>query len=435
MTRQNLRQTWDAANRLSQQTAPSSVSFTYDAAGQRASMTAGGVTTHYVGGRYEKNRTTAPQPVTEYYTLGPATIMRKWSSGSTFTDSYIFGDHLHSASLVTNKTFDVVQGRQHYWPYGSHRDAWTNLTDQDFTGQRLDVATATLDYGARRYDPYLNRWIQPDPIIPDPYNPQDLNRYAYCRNNPLKFVDPTGHWSEEALEASLGKDWRETYFGKDAVFGGRDKLLAFLTSDKTTSDFILGQVQSFFQGAGVLHGLGADLSSFDAMGLRISGTGGGVGFAALSGDAVLNLTAGEFSFFGSPEAGLLLGDSVQAVGGITLIKGLPSNNAYRGAFWAGGGLAGAYGSVTGEFFWGAPMSDRFNPTDTAHGGFVGAGAAVPELGVYGSLSYSLEVYREDVGGSHWYSPLPQLRQMIGDLQQVVWHDVEMNPMWPWSPYR
>jgi hypothetical protein len=48
-------------------------------------------------------------------------------------------------------------------------------------------------YHARYYAPYLNRWIQPDTIIPDPASPQSLNRYSYVRNNPLRFVDPSGH--------------------------------------------------------------------------------------------------------------------------------------------------------------------------------------------------------------------------------------------------
>jgi hypothetical protein len=52
-------------------------------------------------------------------------------------------------------------------------------------------------YGARWYDSYLNRWIQPDSIIPDPYNPQDWDRFAYARNNPVRFNDPTGHWTVE----------------------------------------------------------------------------------------------------------------------------------------------------------------------------------------------------------------------------------------------
>ena len=48
-------------------------------------------------------------------------------------------------------------------------------------------------YNARYYDPYLNRFISPDTIIPDPQNPQDLNRYSYTRNNPVRYTDPTGH--------------------------------------------------------------------------------------------------------------------------------------------------------------------------------------------------------------------------------------------------
>lgn len=30
-------------------------------------------------------------------------------------------------------------------------------------------------------------------MVPDWYNPQSLNRYTYCLNNPLIYVDPMGH--------------------------------------------------------------------------------------------------------------------------------------------------------------------------------------------------------------------------------------------------
>lgn len=42
-------------------------------------------------------------------------------------------------------------------------------------------------------DDSLGRFIQPDSIIPDPYNPQDWDRYSYVRNNPVNRTDPTGH--------------------------------------------------------------------------------------------------------------------------------------------------------------------------------------------------------------------------------------------------
>ena len=36
-----------------------------------------------------------------------------------------------------------------------------------------------------------------------PANPQALNRYAYCLNNPVRYTDPSGHWNLEAeLSAS-----------------------------------------------------------------------------------------------------------------------------------------------------------------------------------------------------------------------------------------
>jgi len=39
----------------------------------------------------------------------------------------------------------------------------------------------------------LGRFITADSIVSDIYDPQDLNRYAYARNNPMKYVDPDGH--------------------------------------------------------------------------------------------------------------------------------------------------------------------------------------------------------------------------------------------------
>ena len=47
--------------------------------------------------------------------------------------------------------------------------------------------------GARYYLPNTNRFLTPDTIVPDPKNPQSLNRYSYVNNNPINFSDPSGH--------------------------------------------------------------------------------------------------------------------------------------------------------------------------------------------------------------------------------------------------
>jgi len=39
----------------------------------------------------------------------------------------------------------------------------------------------------------IGRFISADTIIPEPGNPQALNRYSYVLNNPIRYNDPTGH--------------------------------------------------------------------------------------------------------------------------------------------------------------------------------------------------------------------------------------------------
>ena len=41
-------------------------------------------------------------------------------------------------------------------------------------------------------------------MVPEPGDPQSLNRYAYVRNNPLRYNDPSGHCKENGDEACWG---------------------------------------------------------------------------------------------------------------------------------------------------------------------------------------------------------------------------------------
>ncbi|MFH1317765.1 MAG: RHS repeat-associated core domain-containing protein [Candidatus Omnitrophota bacterium] len=61
-----------------------------------------------------------------------------------------------------------------------------------FTGKELDN-TGLYYYGACYYDPEIGRFTQLDIIVQSPFDPQTLDRYAYCRNNPLKYIYPSGH--------------------------------------------------------------------------------------------------------------------------------------------------------------------------------------------------------------------------------------------------
>ena len=43
-------------------------------------------------------------------------------------------------------------------------------------------------------DPALGRFLMPDPMVQNPANTQNFNRYSYCLNNPLKYTDESGEY-------------------------------------------------------------------------------------------------------------------------------------------------------------------------------------------------------------------------------------------------
>jgi len=76
--------------------------------------------------------------------------------------------------------------------------------DQKFTGKERDAESGLDYFGARYYGSALGRFTSPDPVYFQARmlkDPQAFNLYAYGRNNPLKYVDPTG----EAIEL-VGSD-------------------------------------------------------------------------------------------------------------------------------------------------------------------------------------------------------------------------------------
>jgi RHS repeat-associated protein len=98
---------------------------------------------------------------------------------------------------LVNRT-GVVKKHEYYYPYGGNRGtAFSTLTTKRFTGQYheqdLPGGEGLSYYNARWYDAQLGRFVSADTLVPDPGDPQALNRLAYTRGNPLRFVDPTGH--------------------------------------------------------------------------------------------------------------------------------------------------------------------------------------------------------------------------------------------------
>ncbi|OAB27482.1 hypothetical protein PMSM_24730 [Paenibacillus macquariensis subsp. macquariensis] len=71
-----------------------------------------------------------------------------------------------------------------------------------------DSETGLYYQRARYYDPSIGRFINKDRFEGDITNPLTLNQYGYVHNNPLTFIDPTGHFvwfATAAIGALVGR--------------------------------------------------------------------------------------------------------------------------------------------------------------------------------------------------------------------------------------
>jgi RHS repeat-associated protein len=66
------------------------------------------------------------------------------------------------------------------------------MADRGFTAHEFLSDFNLYNMNGRLYDPVVGRFLSPDPYITDPSFSQSYNRYSYCLNNPLKFIDYSG---------------------------------------------------------------------------------------------------------------------------------------------------------------------------------------------------------------------------------------------------
>ncbi|WP_157468591.1 RHS repeat domain-containing protein [Desulfatibacillum aliphaticivorans] len=163
--------------------------FYYDGNGARVRKeVVGESTTFYASQFYEVKNGVATK-----YIFGADRRIAKITDGEGI--QYFSKDHLGSSTVVTDDSGAVVE-QADYRPFGEDRfytGSVATPTPYKYTDQELDESTGLYNYDARHYDPAIGRFISPDSLIPNLYDPQQLNPYAYCSNNPLRYTDPTGN--------------------------------------------------------------------------------------------------------------------------------------------------------------------------------------------------------------------------------------------------
>uniref|UniRef100_UPI0009E3559E RHS repeat domain-containing protein n=1 Tax=Leptospira interrogans TaxID=173 RepID=UPI0009E3559E len=107
--------------------------------------------------------------------------------------AYYLTDQVDSVSTVLDDEGNTLSLMQ-YLPYGETFVQRGDLNfSPKFNSQELDRESGFYFFNARYYDPGIARFTSADTLIPDEYNSQAWNRFAYVYNNPIGAKDPTGH--------------------------------------------------------------------------------------------------------------------------------------------------------------------------------------------------------------------------------------------------
>ncbi|MEZ4616311.1 MAG: RHS repeat-associated core domain-containing protein [Caldilineaceae bacterium] len=164
---------------------------------------------------------------------------------------WLLGDHLGSTAVSCQR---YHRNRRHpLLPWGSERfTSGSTPTSFKYTGQRQESAIGLYYYGVRWYDPALGRFVQPDTIVPDPGEAKSFDRYAYVLNNPLRYTDPTGHYSPVELMEHFGCDNLQCvtdHFGPNGDYAGQWGWFTILTQAQDGDQILAHSISSALNGA------------------------------------------------------------------------------------------------------------------------------------------------------------------------------------------
>jgi RHS repeat-associated protein len=190
--------TYDVENHMTKFVGGSTNNYSYDGDGQRVKKT-GPVSLYWYGaiGEVLDETSSTGALTSEYIFFNGRRVARRDADNSV---KYYFSDHLGSASAVTSSA-GTITAESDYFPYGGEIVvAGGDTNHYKFTGKERDSESGLDNFGKRYYASSMGRFSSTDP---GPYiwrDPQTLNRYTYTRNNPLRYVDPTGMYFVVAAE-------------------------------------------------------------------------------------------------------------------------------------------------------------------------------------------------------------------------------------------
>ena len=147
---------------------------------------------------------------------------------------YFLTDHLGSTRVIVNDNSAQVTERNDYHPFGAvWQDAQKPVSPNryKFSGKEIQPNDRSpyLDFGARLYDPVSVIWTGQDQLS-EKYH--GISPYAYCANNPVKFIDPDGQKWVDAKGNQVWANGKWTKYASNAQISAGISLRASETGRK-----------------------------------------------------------------------------------------------------------------------------------------------------------------------------------------------------------